>query len=104
MRVRRLTAIAGAAVVASVLLVGCSTQTRAVNDPKCVAFRKDASVYTNRVTKARYARRTAENAAIGKPATSPEVNAVKVTTNAWLKTLSDLQHFYSADKSGCVPH
>jgi hypothetical protein len=104
MRVRRLTAIAGATVVASALLVGCSTQTRPVNDPKCVSFRKDASVYTNRVTKARYARRTAENAAIGKPATSPEVNAVKVATNEWLKRLSELQHFYSADKSGCVSH
>jgi hypothetical protein len=104
MRVRRLILILSATLIGSVLLVGCSTQTRAVNDPKCVSFRKDASVYTNRVTKARYARRTAENAAIGKPATSPEVNAVKVATNAWLKTLSELQHFYSADKSGCVSH
>jgi hypothetical protein len=104
MRSRRLLVAAIAITVGSALLVGCSQQTLSVNDPKCVAFRKVASVYTNQVTKARYARRVAENAAIGKPATSPEVGAVKVATDAWLKAQSDLQHFYAADKSGCVSH
>jgi hypothetical protein len=102
MRVRRLLVAAIAITIGSALLVGCSQQTRAVNDPKCIAFRKAASVYTNQVTRARYARRTAENAAIGKPADSPEVGGVKVATDAWLKAQTELQHFYAADKSGCV--
>jgi hypothetical protein len=104
MRTRRLLAVAIAITIGSALLVGCSQQNRAVNDPKCVAFRKAASVYTNRVTRARYARRTAEDAALGKPATSPEAAVVKMATDAWLKAQAGLQHFYAADKSGCVSH
>lgn len=102
MKTRRLSAVAVAMTVGAVLLVGCTQQSRAVNDPKCVAFRKAASVYTDQVTKTRYARRVAENAAMGKSASSPEAVAVQRTTDAWLKTEQALEHFYAADKSGCV--
>lgn len=101
---KRLPVLALAMMIGSVLLVGCSAQTRAVDDPKCVAFRKAASVYTDRVTKTRYARRVAENAALGKPATSPQVAEVKKATETWLKAKSDLEHFYANDQSGCVSH
>ena len=102
MKNRRLNAFAVAICVGSLLLVACSQQTRAVNDPKCVAFRKAASVYTNHVTRTRYARRVAENAAIGKLATSPEAAEVKRTTDVWLGAEQSLQKFYAADTSGCV--
>jgi len=101
---KRLPVLALAMMIGSALLVGCSQQTRAVNDPKCVAFRKAASVYTDRVTKTRYARRVAENAALGKARTSPEVAAVEKATEIWLKAKSDLEHFYANDQSGCVSH
>ncbi|OIQ80731.1 hypothetical protein GALL_375130 [mine drainage metagenome] len=101
---KRLPVLALAMMMGSVLLAGCSQQTRAVNDPKCVAFRKAASVYTDRVTKTRYARRVAENAALGKAGTSPEVAEVKKATDVWLKAKSDLEHFYANDQSGCVSH
>lgn len=96
--------IAVLVVIGSTLLVGCSQQTRAVNDPKCIAFRKAASVYTDRITRARYARRVAENAAIGMAVTSPQVAEVRRTTDIWLKAKANLQHFYANDKSGCVSH
>lgn len=102
MKTPRLLAPVVVITVAGGLLVGCSQQTRSVNDPKCIAFRKAASVYTDQVTKTRYARRVAENAAMGKSATSPEVVEVKHATDIWLKAKANLQHFYAADKSGCV--
>ena len=104
MKNRRFSAFVVAIGVGSLLLVGCSQQTRAVNDPKCVAFRKAASVYTNHVTRTRYARRVAENAAIGKLATSREATEVKRTTDIWLQAEQALQKFYAADTSGCVSH
>lgn len=102
MKVRRLPALVVVLTLGGTLLVGCSQQTRAVNDPKCVAFRKAASAYTNRVTKARYARRMAEGAAVNKGPASPEVAELKRATEVWLKVEADLQRFYADDKSGCV--
>ena len=104
MKHHRFNAFAVAIGVGSLLLVACSQQTRAVNDPKCVAFRKAASVYTNQVTRTRYARRVAENAAIGKLATSREVAEVKRTTDIWLRAEQALHKFFAADTSGCVSH
>ena len=104
MNIRRRNAVVVAVTIGSLLLVACSQPSRSVNDPKCVAFRKAASVYTDKVTKTRSARRTAENAAIGKSASSPEAADVKRTTDAWLKSKQDLELFYAADKSGCVSH
>lgn len=102
MKVQRSPALFAAIALGCTLLVGCSQQTRAVNDPKCVAFRKAASAYTNRVTKARYERRVAEGAAVDKAASSLEAVEVKRATEVWLKAKADLQRFYADDKSGCV--
>lgn len=104
MTARRILALVVAITVGGALLVGCSQQTRAANDPKCIAFRKAASVYTNQVTRTRYAKRVAENAAIGKLATSPEVAEFKRTSEVWLQAKTALEHFYAEDKSGCVSH
>ncbi len=102
MKARRLSAVVVAITIGGVVLSSCSQQTRAVDDPKCIAFRKAASTYTDQVTKSRYARRVAENAAIGKLADSPEIAEVKRATETWLKAKASLQHFYADDKSGCV--
>lgn len=102
MKVRRLPAFVVVMAIGAAVLVGCSQQTRAANDPKCIEFRKAASVYTNQVTKTRHARRVAENAAIGKSSISPEVAEVKRTTDIWLKAEANLERFYADDKSGCV--
>jgi len=102
MRTRRLSAAVVVVAFFSILVSGCSQQPKAVDDPKCIAFREVASTYTNKVTKARYEKRMAEAAAVGKAALSPEVGTVKRTTDLWLKAKSDLDRFYAADKSGCV--
>ncbi|HUW77409.1 MAG TPA: hypothetical protein VMV52_01510 [Candidatus Nanopelagicaceae bacterium] len=102
MSARRQLALGLSILVGSGVLSGCSSHTRAVNDPVCVAFRVSASTYTNRITKARYAERMAEIAADGKLAVSPEADALKQAHAVWLKAKSQLEHFYAADKSGCV--
>jgi len=91
-----------AVTIGVIALAGCSHSSRGVNDARCVEFRKQASVYTDKVTKTRHARRLIEDAIAGKTATPEQKAALRDATNLWLTAKHDLEKFYASDTSGCV--